>query len=97
MFTAYGVFFAALAISLGRDLGAAMMIVISAGYALMYFGTATIINRVDAAARPQAAPKIFDTLSGKLSYGAAFAQMLTVPILLAGFAIYVAIICSVVK
>ena len=96
MFASYAVFFLGLTVATGRDSMTLMMIVISAGYAAIYFGTATVMNNVDQAARPKQVPTTFSTHTGTISYWAGFAQIMTVPILIAAFSIAVAIIRSVV-
>ncbi|NJS14504.1 MAG: hypothetical protein HC788_07725 [Sphingopyxis sp.] len=97
MFASYAIFFAAMALAAGRDGMAVMMVVISAGYTLIYFGTAALIDRVDTASRPRRAALNFDTYTGRMSYGAGFAQILTVPIMVAIFGISAAIIWAVVQ
>lgn len=94
MVTAYAIFFAAITLATGHDGSTIFMITISALYAAMYFGTAAVLNRVDHTNRPPRTEGMIQTLTGPLSYGAAFAQMLTVPILLAFFAIAIAIIVA---
>jgi hypothetical protein len=86
----WGVMFASYAMAL-------FMVLISAGYALIYFGTATLMDRVDRASRARMMLRSFDTLTGPLSYGAGFAQILTVPIIVAMFGIAVATIWAVVN
>lgn len=94
MVTSYAIFFAAITLATGHDGATIFMIVISALYAAMYFGTAMVMNRVDRANRQPHRGGMIQTLTGPLSYGAAFAQMLTVPILLAFFAIAIVIIVA---
>ena len=96
MFASYAIFFMGLMIATGRDGMTLMMIVISAGYAVMYFGTAIVMNNVDQVARPKQVLTTFDTHTGTIGYWAGFAQILTVPILIAAFSIAVAVIRSVV-
>jgi hypothetical protein len=92
MLLAYFIFFVTITITTGRDRGALFMIAISAGYALMYFGTAAVINAVGARGRPANVAGDMDTATGKLSYPAAFAQVLTVPLAIALFGCVIAII-----
>jgi hypothetical protein len=96
MFLAYAVFFLAITIATGRDRSALFMIVISAGYTVMYFGTAVVLNAVGASERPETVPGDIDTATGKLSYGAAFAQILTVPLLIAFFGCAIAVVRAIV-
>jgi hypothetical protein len=78
MFLAYAVFFLAITIATGRDRSALFMIVISGSYAVMYFGTATVMNAVGVHDRPATVPGVIQTATGKLSYGAAFACAIAV-------------------
>ena len=100
MFTSYAIFFAALFVATGHGVSAIFALVVSMAYAIMYFGTAAFLNNVTAAER-KALPKS-DTNGGIqtqtcwMDYGAAYAQILTVPILLAVFACAFAIIRTVV-
>jgi hypothetical protein len=96
MFLAYAVFFLGITIATGRDRSALFMIVISASYAIMYFGTAAVMNAVGAHGRPATVPGDIDTATGKLSYGAAFAQILTVPIVIAFFGCAIAVVRAIV-
>jgi hypothetical protein len=96
MFLAYAVFFLGITVATGRDRSALFMIVISASYAVMYFGTATVMNAVGAHGRPATVPGDIDTATGKLSYGAAFAQILTVPLVIAFFGCAIAVVRAVV-
>jgi hypothetical protein len=91
MFLAYAVFFLGITVATGRDRSALFMIVISASYAVMYFGTAATLNAVGASV-----PGDIDTATGKLSYGAAFAQILTVPLVIAFFGCAIAVVRGVV-
>lgn len=96
MFLSYAVFFVAITIATGRDRSALFMIVISACYTVMYFGTAAVLNAVGASERPATLPGDIDTATGKLSYGAAFAQILTVPLVIAFFGCAIAVVRAVV-
>ena len=96
MFLSYAIFFGGLVLATGHDGITIFMIVISAAYAVMYFGTAAVLNAVNAAERPKLRTSGLQTLTGPMTYGAVFAQVLTVPILLAGFACVIAVICAVV-
>jgi hypothetical protein len=96
MFLAYAVFFLAITVATGRDRSALFMIVISASYAVMYFGTAAVMNAVGAHGRPATVPGDIETATGKLSYGAAFAQILTVPLVIAFFGCAIAVVRAIV-
>lgn len=96
MFLPYAIFFLAITIATGRDRSALFMIVISASYTVMYFGTAAAMNAAGAPGRPATVPGDIDTATGKLSYGTAFAQILTVPLVIAFFGCAIAVIGSIV-
>lgn len=96
MFLSYAVFFLAITIATGHDLGTLFMIVISAGYTVMYFGTAAVLNAVGAGDRPATVIGDIDTATGKLSYKAAFAQILTVPLVIAFFGCGIVVVRAVV-
>lgn len=96
MFTSYAIFFAALFVATGHGVAAIFALVISIAYTVMYFGTAAVLNNVGAAERRNLPPADstagIETLTGWLDNGAANAQILTVPILLALFGCAFAII-----
>jgi len=96
MFISYAVFFAALFVATGHGMAAIFALVVSMAYAVMYFGTAAILNNVSAAERkalpPTAALGGLETQTGWMGSCAANAQILTVPILLAVFGCAFAII-----
>lgn len=100
MLTSYAIFFGALAIATGRDLGAIFVVTISGLFALMYFGTTFALNSIGAAGRKEQESEWvkgkFQTLSGSMSYGEIFGQMLILPILFALFAVAVIIIRAVI-
>jgi len=100
MFASYATFFAGLIVATGRDGSALFAIVISVFYAIMFFGTAAILNSVNRAARPTNSPlaqgKGIETATGWMSNTTAYAQILTVPVLLAFFACAIAIIRALV-
>ncbi len=96
MFLSYAVFFAGITIATGHSRGASFMIIVSAGYFVMYFGTAAALNSVGAAGRPASGASEIETATGKLSYGAAFAQILSVPLVIAFFGCCIAIVKAVV-
>lgn len=96
MFASYAAFFAGLIVATGRDGSALFAIVISVLYAVMFFGTAAILNSVNRAARPTdsslARGKGIETATGWMSNTTAYAQILTVPVLMGFFACAIAII-----
>jgi hypothetical protein len=96
MFLAYAVFFLAITIATRRDRSALFMIVISASYAVMYFGTATAMNAAGAHGRPATVPCDIDKATGRLSYRGAFAQILTVPLVIAFFGRAIAVVIAIV-
>ena len=100
MFSAYAVFFIGLIIATGRDAYALFAIAISIAYAFMYFGTATILNSINSVARPKHSPldlgQGIQTETGWMSNSAAYAQILTVPFLLAFFACAIAAIRALI-
>lgn len=96
MFASYAVFFAALFVATGHGAAAIFALVISMAYAVMYFGTAAVLNKVGAAERKDLPPANsiggIETYTGWMDNSAANAQILTVPILLAVFACAFAVI-----
>lgn len=96
MFASYAVFFAALFVATGHGVGAIFALLVSIAYTVMYFGTAAILNGVGAAERkalpPGDAITGIATQTGWMDNRAAYAQILTVPILLAVFACAFAVI-----
>ncbi|RED16003.1 hypothetical protein [Parasphingopyxis lamellibrachiae] len=99
MFLSYGVFFGSLALTVGGTFDALGMVIISVCYTVMFFGTAIVMSRVARNHRPeQGAGAVHsgpvETATGPLGYGAAAAQILTVPILFAFFAICIGLISA---
>ncbi len=96
MFTSYAVFFSALFVAMGHGVAAIFVLVVSIAYAVMYFGTAAVLNNVSAAERKALPPTDsvggLETQTGWMDSGAANAQILTVPILLAFFGCAFAVI-----
>lgn len=92
MFLSYAVFFGALIMVTGHDKSALFMIAISGCYTVMYFGTAAAMNTVGAPGRPATVHGDIDTFTGRLGKAAAFAQILTVPIMVAFFGVVIALI-----
>lgn len=97
MFASYATFFAAMAVAASGDGMTLMMLVISAGYTLIYFGTAALLNHVDTADRPRRMEQDFDTCTGRLSYLAGLTQILAVPILVAFFGVGIAVLWALVN
>lgn len=100
MFGSYAVFFAALFVATGHGVAAIFALVVSMAYTVMYFGTAAVLNNVTAAER-KALPSTgsiggIQTQTGWMDDRAAYAQILTVPILLAVFACAFAVIHALV-
>ncbi len=100
MFACYAIFFSALFVATGRGTAAIFALVISAGYTIMYFGTASMLNRVSAPERATL-PKVnasarMDTHTGWMSSSAVNAQILVVPVSLVIFASSFAIIRALV-
>jgi hypothetical protein len=96
MFLAYAVFFGALIMVTGHDKSALFMIAISVSYTMMYFGTAAAMNAVGVQGRPLTVHGDIETFTGRLGKGAAFAQILTVPIMVALFGCVIALIWIIV-
>ncbi|WP_323799801.1 hypothetical protein [Parasphingorhabdus sp.] len=100
MFGSYAVFFAALFVATGHGTAAIFALAISIAYTVMYFGTAAVLNNVSAAernSRPWAhSASGIETQTGWMDNRAAYAQILTVPILLAVFACAFAVIRALI-
>ena len=96
MFISYAFFFGALFAVTGSDTAALFAIVISVGYTVMYFGTAAVMNSVRPKVPVTDVRRDIDTFTGPMSFVAAYAQILTVPILVAFFGCVTAIIYAVV-
>lgn len=99
MFACYGTFFGGLVAATGHDAEAVFMLVISIGYAVMYFGTAAALFGVD----PPKAPSLFarglaplQTWTGPMNTRAVAAQVLAVPAFLAAFGLAAAVIRAVI-
>lgn len=95
----YGTFFGGLFVATGRDGEALFAILVSVGYAAMYFGTAGLLFGLNPPRRPSAfarglAP--LQTWTGPMGTGAVVAQVLTVPGCLAFFGLAIALIRAVV-
>lgn len=95
----YGLFFAGLLAASGHDGQAIFAIVISLGYAAMYFGTAAVLFGMNPPRQPSAfvrrlAP--LQTWTGPMDTGAVAAQVLTVPACLAFFGLAAAAIRAAV-
>lgn len=99
MFSCYGIFFGVLALTVGGSFDALGMVIISVCYTIMFFGTAIVLSRVARNHRPKSRAGAMssgpiETATGPLGYGAAAAQILTVPILFAFFAICIGLISA---
>ncbi|GAB5482795.1 MAG: hypothetical protein Pars92KO_25520 [Parasphingorhabdus sp.] len=96
MAASYAMFFFGLILGTGHDGRALFMIAISMLYAIMYFGTAFVLNGLAASDRTkqksQWTNSKFDTYTGRMSFGAVYGQMLVVPIVFALFGLGIAII-----
>ena len=95
MLAAYGIFFTALFLATGRDSTARFALVVSIGYTVMYFATARILNAIKG--REQRSPLArsggtLDCATGQMDLTAVAAQVLTVPLCVAGFAVSILII-----
>lgn len=90
MFACYAVFFGALIFATAHSTAAIFALVVSIGYTAVYFGAATILNRVSAPERATLPKGISDagieTNTGWMSNTAVNAQILMVPVSLAIFA-----------
>lgn len=96
MAACYTIFLVGITLATGHDGFTLFMIVISALYMVMFFGTGKLLNSLGAQNRPNPAEEIFETWSGPLDYKAAAAQVLTVPFAFAIFGIVITIIRAVV-
>ncbi|SIN61312.1 hypothetical protein SAMN02745824_0857 [Parasphingorhabdus marina DSM 22363] len=95
MAASYGLFFGGLILGTGHDGRAMFMIVISILYTLMYFGTAFALNSLRRGSSREKSQWIkgrFDTLTGPMSFGSVFGQMLIVPMMFAAFGLAIAVI-----
>jgi hypothetical protein len=99
MAAAYGVFFSGLAIATAHSPAAIFALVVSLGYAAMYFGTARILLRVNPAREDSAGAAgdgWLSTWTGPMSPGAVAGQVLAIPAALALFGTCFAIAAIVV-
>ncbi|MFM5953080.1 MAG: hypothetical protein ACKOPE_02085 [Novosphingobium sp.] len=99
MIAYYGVFFAGLMLAAGHDAEAMFFLVISSGFAVMYFGTVRVLLGL----RPVKEPSRFArgleplyTWTGPMNTGAVAAQILTVPLCLAFFGLAAAVIRAII-
>ncbi len=96
MAASYALFFFGLILGTGHDGRALFMIAISMLYAVMYFGTAFVLNGLGASVRGKQKSQWiqgkFDTFTGRMSFGAVYGQMLVVPIMFALFGLAIALI-----
>ncbi|MEP7315823.1 MAG: hypothetical protein ABI667_03920 [Sphingomicrobium sp.] len=96
-FGSYAVFFAALALATARGGHAVFVIVVSVLYAVMFFGTATILQSLGKG-KPhgfECGAPVLDTWTGPMSTASVAAQVLTIPILFAIFAIAIFLIRAI--
>ncbi|ASK88387.1 hypothetical protein [Sphingorhabdus sp. SMR4y] len=100
MFGSYAVFFTALFIATGRDAAAVFALLISIAYTIMYFAAAAVLNHVSASERQALPPAVsasgMETQTGWMDNMAIYAQILTVPIVLALFGCAFAVIRALV-
>jgi hypothetical protein len=99
MAVCYGIFFAGLIAATGHDGEALFALVISIGYALMYFGSAAALFSVAPPRRRSAFARgvgPLKTWTGPMDTAAVAAQVLTVPACLAFFGLAVAAIRAVI-
>lgn len=95
----YGLFFGGLFAASGHDGQAIFAILISLGYAAMYFGTAALLFGMNPPRQPSAFMRgllPLQTWTGPMETGAVAAQVLTVPACLAFFGIAAAVIHAAV-
>lgn len=96
MAASYALFFFGLILGTGHDGRALFMIAISMLYAIMYFGTAFVLNSLGTSGRTKQKSQWingqFDTYTGWMSFGAVYGQMLVVPIVFALFGLGIVII-----
>lgn len=97
MFACYGTFIGALALATGGSGPAKLVLAISVGFMLAYFGVGSIIARQGSRDRKEASEaRPLQTIYGPMSMGAVRAQILTVPIALVFFGMSILVISSVV-
>ncbi len=92
-FGSYALFFAALALATGRDGYTVFVIVISVLYTAIFFGTNAVMQALGKG-KPQPferGARMLDTWTGPMSTTTVAAQVLTIPILFAFFAIVIVI------
>ena len=97
-FGSYAVFFAALAIATGRDGYTVFVIVISVAYTAIFFGTNAIMQALGRGSRQpfERGASVLETWTGPMSTKSVAAQVLTIPILFAFFAIVIVIMRATV-
>jgi hypothetical protein len=95
MMALYATFFSFLAVAIGGDRATRFVLVISAGFAVIYFALAFILNSVkgrEAQSPLDTALGVLETWTGPMSLKAVAGQILIVPLATALFAIAVFII-----
>lgn len=97
MFLCYGIFFAGLLAATGRGTEAIFLISICIGYAVMFFGLASILVGLDGKDHHLPAPnrnRVLQTWGGPMSPTAVAGQILTIPVCFALFGIALVGICA---
>ncbi|MCY7271952.1 MAG: hypothetical protein LH485_07890 [Sphingomonas bacterium] len=97
-FGSYAVFFAALALATARDGHAVFVVVVSVLYTVMFFGTAAVLQGLGKG-KPrgfECGEPMLDTWTGRMSTASVAAQVLTIPILFAFFAIAIFVIRAII-
>ena len=89
LFGAYATFFGALALATAHDGDTVFAIVVSVLYTLMFFGTAAVLQGLGKRWQQGFEPgeRILETYTGPMGTASVAAQVLTVPVLFAVFAI----------
>lgn len=98
LFGSYSTFFAALALATARDLDTVFAIVVSMLYTLMFFGTAAVLQRLGKRGRQdfERGEPMLDTWTGPMGTATVAAQVLTVPVLFAFFAIAIVVMRAMI-
>lgn len=98
LFGSYGLFFAALALATARDGYTIFAVVVSVLYTLMFFGTAAVLQGLGRRGRQdfERGEPMLDTWTGPMGTATVAAQVLTVPVLFAFFAIVIVIMRAII-
>lgn len=97
-FGSYAVFFAALALATARDGYTVFVVVISVLYTAMFFGTAAVLQGLGKG-KPRGFERgepMLDTWTGPMSTTSVAAQVLTIPVLFAFFAVVIVIMRAII-